>query len=126
MRAKLKQIHSPDVPDLRKYQPDDPNNFSFLLELSVGPRDDETEDIFAVVVCTPEWLRERSERTDITIGRHHLIVFEYDHDRLIDFLERYISECSGETWLEIAQKLNRLAKWEFEDFRQARIEIGLS
>jgi hypothetical protein len=119
MQAKLKRIHSPDVWDLQKYQPDVANNFGFLLELSVGPKGEETEDNFDVLVCTPEWLKQRYKTFDIVAGRHHLIVFEYNYDRLVDFLERYCSGCSGETWQEVAEKMGRLAKWEFEDFQRA-------
>ena len=117
MQATLKRLHSPDVWDLKHFQPPVCDNFGFLLQVTVGPSDTTGEDSFDVVVCTPDWLKHRYKVTDIISSRHHLIVFEYDYLRLSSFLEKYIAACSGDTWEDIAMKLGRLARWEYEDFK---------
>jgi Immunity protein 8 len=117
MRAKLKKLHSPDVARLASYVPPASHNFGFLLQLMVGPEGSEGEESFDVMVCTPEWLKENRNTADFIVGRHYLIAFEYDYNRLFNFLERYCSECTGETWQEVAQQLGRLGKWEFEDYK---------
>jgi hypothetical protein len=117
MRATLKRLHSPDVWDLEHFQPPARNNFGFLLQLMVGPSDTAGEDSLDVVVCTPDWLKHRYQLTDIIDARHHLIVFEYDYPRLTSFLKEYCAKCSGDTWEDIALKLGRLARWEYEDFK---------
>jgi len=119
LQAKLKQVHSPDVWDLQKYQPEVADNFSFLLELSVSTTESEAADNFDIFVCTPEWLKQHHKTDDIVVGRNRLIIFEYNYDRLINFLTKYCSKCSGDTWEEIAEQMSRLAKWEFEDFHRA-------
>jgi hypothetical protein len=43
-------------------------------------------------------------------------VKEYDFPALKSFVEGYCLNCSGETWQEVAEKLGRLGKWEFEDY----------
>jgi hypothetical protein len=116
MRAQLKRLHSPDVHDLENFAPKPANDFGFLLQLMVGPEGVEGEESFDVMVCTPEWLKRTSKLSDFVIGRHRLIVFEYDHPRLRAFLARRCEKCVGDTWLEIAEQLSRLGRWEFEDY----------
>ncbi len=117
MTAELKRLHSPDVYDLKGFVPEIGDNFGFLLQAMIGPRGMEGEESFDMQVCTPRWLSEHHDRSDILIGRHHLIVFEYDYDRLVDLIAKLCGECSGETWQEIALRLGRIGKWEFEDYR---------
>jgi len=119
MQAKLKRLHSPDILDLSGYQPEVGNNFGFLLQIMAGPNEGEGEESFDVVVCTPEWLRRMHNATDIIAGRHYLIVFEYNYDRLSQYLDEYCSRCAGETWQDVARQLGRLGKWEFEDYKPA-------
>jgi len=44
----------------------------------VGPKDQPGEESFDVEVCTPKFLLNRYGREEVIIGRHFLIVFEYD------------------------------------------------
>lgn len=118
MRAELKRLHSPDVQNLASYVPVQRDNFGFLLQVMFGPLAHEGEESFDVMVCTPEWLK-KNHKADFIIGRHYLIVFQYDYNRLFDFLKEYCSRCAGETWQEVAQQLGRLGKWEFEDYKPA-------
>jgi hypothetical protein len=46
-------------------------------------------------------------------------VRRYNFPRIEGFIRHYVDECSGETWEEIAEKLARLGKWEFEDYRES-------
>ena len=112
--AELKRIHSPDVADLRTYSPTTPYNFGFLLQLEVGPNNLQAADTFDVMVCTPEWFKDRHKATDVLLLRNYLLVFQYDYPRLIHFIEKYCMRCSGETWEEIVAQLSHLGKWEFE------------
>jgi hypothetical protein len=122
MRATLKRLHSPDILELSSYQPEVDDSFGFLLQVLVGPKEGEGEESFDVFVCTPEWLKRNHNRTDLIVGRHYLIIFEYNYDRLLRYLDEYCSRCSGETWQEIAEQLGRLGKWEFEDYKSAPSE----
>lgn len=117
MRAQIKRLHSPDVLDLKSYKPDSSNCFGFLLQVMAGPEGGEGEESFDVLVCTPQWLRLNHPPSEIVIGRHHLIVQEYEYGRLEAFLEDYCRHCEGETWQAIAEQLSRLGKWEFEDYK---------
>jgi hypothetical protein len=119
MQAKLKGLHSPDVSDLKTYIPDQEDNFGFLLQIMVGPSNGNGEESFDTVVCTPKWLLGRYSASDVILGLHKLIVFQYDYSRLLSFIETFLAKCSGENWNEIASKLSDLGHWEFEGYERA-------
>ncbi|WP_328185045.1 Imm8 family immunity protein [Marinobacter sp. OP 3.4] len=37
--------------------------------------------------------------------------------QLLAAIRDFLSECSGENWSEIAQKVSRLGNWEFDGYR---------
>lgn len=118
MRAEIKSLYSLDIDDLSKYNPSDPESFYFLLRLIAGPESEVGEESFDIQVCTPKWLLENHKVEEIIIGRHYLIVMEYNYDRLFRFISKFCSSCEGDTWTEVAEKLSRLGYWEFEDYRE--------
>jgi hypothetical protein len=116
VKAVLRGTHSPDILDLPTYKPENPDSFGFLLQLFIGPEDGDGYESFDVMICTPQWLSEQHGKEDIVIGRHHMIVFEYNYQRIIQRIDRYIQSCTGETWQEVAQKVGWLGQWEFENY----------
>jgi hypothetical protein len=118
MKAALKSYSSPDVYSLPDYVPDNKKSFGFLLQLFVGPADGDGHESFDVIVCTPKWLSDTHNKDEVVIGRHYLIVFEYNFARIMEEIEAYLDLCIGETWHEIALKVARLGYWEFEDYQE--------
>ena len=116
MKAELKRLHSPDIYDLENYQPENTEKFAFLLQIMVGPEGKDGEESFDIEVCTPKWLEETYGIDDVVIGRHHLVVREYNYQRIAHVVKEFLQGCSGENWNEIAEKVSRLGKWEFEDY----------
>ena len=117
VHAEIRRFHSPDVADLTTYVPQDPHDFGFLLQIMAGPVGREGEEAFDVVVCTAPWISVRLGPERILVGRHYLLVDAYDYGRLERFLRQYVAQCSGSTWQDVAAKLGRLGKWEFEDYK---------
>ena len=115
MKAKLKRLHSPDV-NSQNYWPEDSQNFGFLLQAMIGPEDAEGEESFDIEVCTPAWLKSQYSTTDILSGRHMLIVFDYDLDRIKNYISNHCEICEGTCWEEVANKLSKFGRWEFEDY----------
>ncbi len=116
MKPEIKRLHSPDVYNLATYVPLDRQDFGFLLQVMVGPADQDGEESFDVMVCTGPWLSKHLGPQGLLIGLHHLVVNEYDYLRLEGFLRQYVSRCTGTTWKEIAEKIGRLGRWEFDDY----------
>lgn len=117
MKAEIKAVLSPDVDDLSHFSPDDPEIFGFSMQLLIGPTQAEGEESFDMMICTPKWLLETFPKDRILLGVHHLIVFEYNYQALMKYLNHYVETLDGETWTELAQKLTRLGAWEFENYQ---------
>ncbi|MEJ1403456.1 MAG: immunity 8 family protein [Candidatus Sedimenticola sp. (ex Thyasira tokunagai)] len=116
MNPELKRLHSPDVDDLESYRPEVADKFGFLLQAMIGPEGKEGEESFDIEVCTPRWLEETYDVDEIVMGRHHLIVREYNYQRLVKSIQEFLKGCVGEDWGEVAGKVSRLGMWEFEDY----------
>jgi Immunity protein 8 len=118
VQAIRKGHFSPDIDDLSTYSPSIPGNFGFLLQLLIGPSDQKGFESFNVMVCTPDWLVQHHNQEDVIIGRHYLIVFEYNYERIIKRIDKYLQNCTGSSWVEVAQRVGRLGRWEFEDYHK--------
>ncbi|TMC66204.1 MAG: hypothetical protein E6J16_02320 [Chloroflexota bacterium] len=117
MRAEVRRFHSPDISDLDAYVPRDPANFGFLLQVIAGPQGAAGDESFDVQVGTPEWITGRLRTEKVMVGRHYLIVADYDWKRISAFITKWVANCWGDTWQEVALKVGRLGHWEFEDYR---------
>lgn len=118
MKAVLKSIFSLEIDcDIAEYGPQDSNVFGISLRLMIGPEVEAGSESFDIFVCTPDWLSRNMNEMEALWGRHMLIVKRYDYQLFRQTIEGYISDCQGNNWLEIAQKLSRIGAWEFEDYR---------
>jgi len=113
----IKYLHSPDVFDLSSYNPEEPDNFGFLLQAMIGPEGTDGEESFDIMVVTPKWLEKRAAEVQIFLPRHYLVVKEYDMNAIRTFIEEFIEQSSAETWDEVALLLSRLGCWEFENYQ---------
>ena len=116
MKAEIKYLHSPDVLNLETFTPIIPDSFGFLLQMMVGEKNKEGEESFDIMVCTPKWLIENQKKSDIILGLHYLIIFEYNYSRLYNKLKSIVDNVNGETWADIGSKLGVIGKWEFQDY----------
>ena len=117
IKAVLKYIHSPDVPDLARFSPTEGDNFCILLQLMVSPLHIDGRESFDLLLCTPQWLIANSKKSDLIIGRHYLIVFEYNYERIYNKLKDLVEKAEGDTWDDIGNKIGRIGRWEFEDYQ---------
>jgi hypothetical protein len=105
------------VANLRTWTPDS-NQFAILLQVIAGPAGSAGEESFDVILCTATWLSRRVEEEQILSGRHLLMVSRYSYDLVHDYITKYVTSCSGDTWQEVAAQLGRLGRWEFEDYQE--------
>ena len=90
--------------------------FSVRLRLIGGPEDSRGDESFDLPICSPAALEKECEREGFVLGRHRLIVHEYNFLRLRQIIEKLVRSCSSKTWQEIAEKVGRIGYWEFEDY----------
>jgi hypothetical protein len=119
MRATVRHLHSPDV-DLDAFEPEDPENVGILIQIIAGPADGPGEESFDVVVCTPRWLERWVRESGPVVGRHHLIVERFAATTIAHYLLTAVEAEEAPTWRELASRIGRLGKWEFEDYQPTR------
>ncbi|MEG9859066.1 MULTISPECIES: Imm8 family immunity protein [Stenotrophomonas] len=115
MRARLNGIFN-DVLDLRTWIPGEVD-FSVDVRVNVGVVGIPGDDDFDLNVCTPGWLVENS--SSALWGRGMLVVSEFDFSVIESVISSYIDSCEADTWAEIATKLCRVMKWEFDDYQSS-------
>jgi hypothetical protein len=126
MRAELRSLHSADSEDgsVGSFRPDDSEHFSLQVTALVGPAGQEGEEGFDFTVCSPTWLARGELPKGFAFQRHTLLVTRWD----AGLVERAISDLcmrtEGEDWTEVAQKLSRFGRWEFEDYRAEKRGAG--
>jgi hypothetical protein len=114
IRAELRDIYSPDVPDLAAppFALDAP--FCVPLQIDFGAQGEDGQDQFDMLVCNPSWLAERANH-GILSGLHYLIVPRFNIDEIRQFLGNLAEQCVGSTWEEVARRLGKFAHWEFAE-----------
>ena len=115
MRAAVKDFLTFDFD--RSAPLSNPSDAGFLVQMLVGPADGPGEESFQVMVCTPAWLERYVDRIGPLIGRHYLIVQDFDWPRVRTFLQQAVETCEAELWHDLAEQIGRIGKWEFEDYR---------
>jgi hypothetical protein len=109
-------VHRISFPDLDRSWPFDPTNVRTLVEICAGPSNEHAEEIFYLTVCTPAALPELLAEQPILVGRHYLLVAEFDPRAVERYLRQAIAKIDGWTWNDVAERIGRLAHWEFEDY----------
>lgn len=117
--AHVKGVYTIEMDQLEKYVPESSDNFCAVIRAMVGPRDSEGEESFDLKVCTPKWLDERVRRDGFVLGVHYVFVQSYDPTQIRTLLSKFIERCTGKSWHEVAEKISRIAHWEFEDYKPA-------
>jgi hypothetical protein len=118
MKAEIKYLHSPDIPELETFQPQINDDFGFLLQMFVGEKGKEGEESFDMMVCTPKWLMSNHSQDEILFGLHYVIVFEYNYRRICEQLTNFVDNINAQSWHEIGEKIGTIGKWEFQDYKQ--------
>jgi hypothetical protein len=119
MRATVRGFHSPDE-DLESFAPQDPSDVGLFVQVLVGPQGEEGEESFDLMVCTPRWVERWVGNNGPLVGRHHLFVEAWDADRVRRYIREVVESEEASSWSELAAKIGRLGKWEFEDYRPAK------
>jgi hypothetical protein len=114
LRAELKSIFSYDIPDgdLETWVPPE-KDFGIYVMLFIGVEGDSKLDCFDILLCTPAWFARYLEKTFVESGQYTIFLHEFDYPKLRAYLDSYIQRCEGDSWPEVAGKLDHLASWEF-------------
>lgn len=122
MRARIFEYHSPDQ-DLT-VPVEHPADAGIYVQIFVGTEDAPNGESFGLMIATPSWLLKEILRRGPLVGRHHLIVEEFNWPRIKKFLDDLIEGQEADTWTHLAERIGRVGWWEFEDYRESPIELG--
>jgi len=111
----IRAFHSPDTDDLTTYRPSS-DEFALLVQMLIGPDGGAGEESFDIQIVTPSWLKRQNAENGVIGAERRLLVFAYDWPNIESYLRDRVAECSGADWEEVAQRLSRFSRWEFEDY----------
>ena len=103
--------------DFFEYQPGDPEDFGFQLNITVGIEGQKGADNFQLMVATPKYIQKAHPNQSAILLRHYLFVFRYDFNWILEVINRYIRSIEEDSWEKVAEKIGRIAWWEFEDYK---------
>ena len=117
IELEIRTVSSPDI----EFWGEVPcvNDIYFLVQIEIGERGDDRQDLFQVMVATPEALRSRATGGAVLlVDRATLVVNELSWKTLMQELGRIVEVCCGSDWNESVLKLQRYLRWEYEDYDQ--------
>lgn len=113
----IRYFSSPDLEDLERGTPADPDDFVVLVQMMVGPSGGEGEESFDVEIVASGRLTHDVTDHGLVTGEHRLFVASFDWPLIAGFLRRRVAACTGRDWPEVARRIGRFARWELEDYR---------
>lgn len=114
MQAELRSLFSSDVDDLRSFAPGE--IFCVSIRALIGPAGLPGEESFDFEICSPAWLAAEVERETMVSGRFRLFMATFDYEAVERYVAKRLAHANGADWPEVATKLTRWSRWEFEDY----------
>jgi Immunity protein 8 len=111
VRPVVKHFLSPDV-GLGNFSPEDPTDFSFLLQALVGPAGQEGEESLQFIVCTPRHLAKQLVSDKYSLGRGLVLIGSSDIQGILRFVQRAVERVEGSNWADVGRAFvkNRLVR----------------
>ncbi len=87
---------------------------------SAGPAGGDGEEQFQFTVCSPSWLSAQPRAKGFAFCRHTLLLERWDPELVDRAIRDLCRRTEGESWTEVASKLSRFGRWEFEDYSESQ------
>ena len=114
MKIEIKDFYSPEVDEVWLWEPDDINEVSFLLEISIGEVGSDGCDIFQVSIVTPKGINLNKDF--LISDRATIVIKSFDWEQIVSTLENVVKRCACSNWVDSVAKLQRFFLWEYEDY----------
>jgi hypothetical protein len=116
MRAAIRRYECVDSEDLSTYEVGEPPVFGFTLAFFIGVEGEEGSDQFEVLVASATYLAQRYPDQAATFLRHIMLASDYNIQEAVALMTKYVSSLEANSWQALATKINRVARWEYEDY----------
>ena len=115
MKAELKEILTVEHNNIdRAIGPT--SEMPLFLRMMIGPKNAEGASSFDIQIVSTNWIKKELDRYPLLMGRHYIIMDNWNYDVLFDYINKYLEKCTGKDWSEVAEKVSRLGLSEFEDY----------
>jgi hypothetical protein len=116
MHADLRGSYSPDTDDLTlgAFHPDDHEHFILRVGAYIGPSDGTGDELFTFTVCSPSWVADLKLEKGFGFQRDTLLLDRWDPQLVERAIGDLCRRTEGATWQDVAQKLSRYGRWEFD------------
>ena len=115
MKAEIKAYERTDNEDLSSYEPEDKQVFGFTLLFSIGIKGQKGADYFEVDVASPGFLEHLLPQPFFL--RHTVLATYYNIPTTVALMTQYVEALEEESWEQLASKISRVARWQFEDYQ---------
>ena len=95
-------------------QPVDASDCEIYCEAEIGMKGELGADVFFFTVATPKFLLRQG---GCRWGRGYLIVDSFSWEAVESAIKKLLAQSSGNTWDEVAKKLNMALDWEFDNYQ---------
>lgn len=103
--------------NLRKWQPENENVISKLINLEIGVKNKKGSDCFTINLATPDGLKLLLAETGFVTKRSLLLVEKYNFDEIWYSLEKIITSCEDDSWPLCVEKLRKYFDWEYDNYK---------
>ena len=123
MKPVIKSVSVWGHPNIRTWEPEDPNKIAEVVFIDMGPRSGKTGSVkaantFYIRVATPNGLTTLEAKDGILATRPLLIMQRYDFNNLWNWLEKTVATCEADTWPACVDKLRLYFDWEFSNYQE--------
>lgn len=118
-KIEVKEYWSPDIYNPWIWEPTD-NNVFYLLEMSIGISDENSADIYSVIIATPEGIYSLKDKKNMLNQEYKLILIdEYSWKEVISIIESIVSGIDLNLINNdyISQELCKHFYWEYDSMR---------
>lgn len=105
-------------PNIRTWEPDDPNTIAEIVSVDIGERAKQSSDSFSIRVATPNGLLNLEPQAGIIATRPLLIMSQYSFAELWQWLETTVAKCEKDTWSASVESLRLYFDWEYQDYKE--------
>ncbi|WP_431615306.1 Imm8 family immunity protein [Enterobacter chengduensis] len=116
-KLEIKHYWSPDIYNPWTWKPID-NNVFYFLEMNIGMSDEDSSDIYSVVVATTEGVSSLKDKKNMLNKQYKMIlVDEYSWKRVVSILNSIVSSIEIKNDIYISQKLCKNFYWEYDSMK---------
>jgi hypothetical protein len=94
--------------------PADPTNCALYIEAEIGAKGQDGADIFGFTAITRKAIAADQETR---WGRGYLVLSYFRWEDVERALQRLLAHCTGTSWQQISEQLNKELLWEFDNYK---------